>query len=318
MRHARGRPSGDDDEARGWRPVPGLRQHRRRPDGGGRRRGADPGRQARRVRRPRRVRRAGGAGGGEGRPPTPRAGRAPPAGGGGRAPPGARVPRGPLSHAAVSAAPAFPRGGGPGPAQRGDRGGAEPGSAGRGNRAPALGVAPRRGAAGIPVVATRPRGGRAARLAAARAPAPVRRRRLRLALRGRKPQPHPAVVQHGGLRQPVEGPSLPTAGPPEAGFEGATMSESTKDAGDRFRVSLGRCFFGLATLATGVLQLAIGEFVRLVPKLPGWVPAKPALAYLVGIVFVAIGLAILTGRRARDSAAVLAAMILLDVLLLYA
>ena len=82
-------------------------------------------------------------------------------------------------------------------------------------------------------------------------------------------------------------------------------------------LSLGRSFFGLATLASGVLQLVTGDFVRLVPKLPAWVPAHSTWAYLVGVVLVAIGLAILSGRTARIAASVLGAMILAEVLLLY-
>jgi uncharacterized membrane protein len=82
-------------------------------------------------------------------------------------------------------------------------------------------------------------------------------------------------------------------------------------------LSLGRTFFGAATLASGVLQLTTGDFVRLVPKLPSWVPAPSALAYLAGVVLVAIGLAILSGRMARPALSLLGVMILLDVVLVY-
>ena len=66
-----------------------------------------------------------------------------------------------------------------------------------------------------------------------------------------------------------------------------------------------------------MLQLATGDFVRLVPKLPGWVPAPSTWAYLVGVTLVLIGLAILSGRGARTAATVLAAMIFIDVFFLY-
>jgi len=82
-------------------------------------------------------------------------------------------------------------------------------------------------------------------------------------------------------------------------------------------LSVGRSFFGVATMASGVLQLATGDFVRLVPKLPAWVPAPSLWAYLVGVVLAVIGLAILSGRMARTAASVLAAMILVEVLFLY-
>ena len=64
-------------------------------------------------------------------------------------------------------------------------------------------------------------------------------------------------------------------------------------------------------------SLAAGNFVRLVPKLPAWVPAHSTWAYLVGVVLVVMGLAILSGRMARTAASVLAAMILVEVLFLY-
>jgi uncharacterized membrane protein len=80
---------------------------------------------------------------------------------------------------------------------------------------------------------------------------------------------------------------------------------------------IGRTFFGLATTASGILQLATGEFVRIVPKLPAWVPAPSGWAYLFGVILVALGLAILSGRMARAAASVLGVMILLDVAFLY-
>jgi uncharacterized membrane protein len=81
-------------------------------------------------------------------------------------------------------------------------------------------------------------------------------------------------------------------------------------ADGRPALALGRCFFGLATAASGVLQLAIGGFVRLVPPLPAWVPAKAALPYVVGVVLVALGLAIASGRMARTAATLLAGLIM--------
>jgi uncharacterized membrane protein len=83
-------------------------------------------------------------------------------------------------------------------------------------------------------------------------------------------------------------------------------------------VSLGRTFFGAATTASGVLQLVTGEFVRLVPKLPAWIPSSWVWADLVGVVLVAIGLAILSGSMTRPASILLGVMILLDVVLLYA
>jgi uncharacterized membrane protein len=80
---------------------------------------------------------------------------------------------------------------------------------------------------------------------------------------------------------------------------------------------LGRSLLGAATLASGLLQLVVGDFVRLVPQLPAWVPAHSALAYLMGVVLVVLGLAILSGRGAREAASVLGALILVMVLFLW-
>jgi len=81
-------------------------------------------------------------------------------------------------------------------------------------------------------------------------------------------------------------------------------------------LTVGRCFFGAATLASGMLQLITGAFVRLVPPLPAWFPAPSAWAYLVGLVLVAAGLAILTGRMGRAAASLVGVMVLLMVALL--
>ena len=61
----------------------------------------------------------------------------------------------------------------------------------------------------------------------------------------------------------------------------------------------GRWFFGLAVLASGLLQLVTGSFVRIVPKLPAWMPAHPAWAYAIGLVLVVSGLALLKERTGR-------------------
>ena len=81
--------------------------------------------------------------------------------------------------------------------------------------------------------------------------------------------------------------------------------------------ALGRSFLGAATLASGLLQLVIGDFVRLVPPLPAWVPAHSALAYVTGVVLVVLGLAILSGRGALEAAGILGALIVAMVVLLW-
>jgi uncharacterized membrane protein len=80
---------------------------------------------------------------------------------------------------------------------------------------------------------------------------------------------------------------------------------------------IGRTFYGLAVLGTGLQQLAIAQFVRIVPRLPHWIPAQPLLARLGGILLVAIALALLTGKLARLAASILAVLLLAVLVFLY-
>jgi uncharacterized membrane protein YphA (DoxX/SURF4 family) len=78
--------------------------------------------------------------------------------------------------------------------------------------------------------------------------------------------------------------------------------------------TLGRSFFGAATMASGVLQIVTGDFVRLAPTLPAWVPAHSLWASAVGIVLVGAGLAILTGWLTRTAAVVVGAVLVIVLL----
>ena len=86
--------------------------------------------------------------------------------------------------------------------------------------------------------------------------------------------------------------------------------------GSDVRADVGRIFFGLGVLGSGVLQLAIGGFVRLVPA-PAWLPAQRPLGYLTGLVLVALGFAIVSGLMARTAATILGALILAMVVFLW-
>jgi uncharacterized membrane protein len=83
--------------------------------------------------------------------------------------------------------------------------------------------------------------------------------------------------------------------------------------------SLGRALFGLALIGSGLLQLVHGEFIRLVPERPVWLPAPAhaGLVYLIGFLLVALGAAILSGRLVTTAATILAALLLFDVLVIY-
>jgi len=79
---------------------------------------------------------------------------------------------------------------------------------------------------------------------------------------------------------------------------------------------VGRVFLGLAVLLSGLQQLVIGQFVRIVPKLPEAVPAQPVLARLGGLLLVALGIALVGGKLARLAASVVA-LLLFATLALY-
>ncbi len=83
--------------------------------------------------------------------------------------------------------------------------------------------------------------------------------------------------------------------------------------------TLGRLFFATSIVALGLRQLLTGEFVRLVPPLPAWIPWHPFWPYLVGVVLIVAGAAIGigTGRMVRWASLVLGAMILFAFLFLH-
>jgi uncharacterized membrane protein YphA (DoxX/SURF4 family) len=72
----------------------------------------------------------------------------------------------------------------------------------------------------------------------------------------------------------------------------------------------GRYCLGFAVAASGLMQIVNAGFVRLVPKLPAWVPAPEICAVAFGVVLVLIGGAILLGYGTRAAALVLAGLLL--------
>ncbi len=81
-------------------------------------------------------------------------------------------------------------------------------------------------------------------------------------------------------------------------------------------LTLGRIFFAGALIGSGLQQLVRQEFVRLVPKLPSWIPWSAGWAWLTGALLVVAGLAILADRKRRP-AAMLVVGLFFVVLLLY-
>ena len=78
---------------------------------------------------------------------------------------------------------------------------------------------------------------------------------------------------------------------------------------------LGRYFFALAFLAFGIQHLVFGRFAA--GLVPPWIPGRPLLAYLFGLIFVAAGTAIIIGKQTHLAATLLASIAFLYFLLLY-
>lgn len=82
-------------------------------------------------------------------------------------------------------------------------------------------------------------------------------------------------------------------------------------------LALGRIFFAIASIASGLLQISRQEFVRLVPKAAAsWLPMPHAWAVVTGVFLVAVGLAF-AADRARRLAALGLAGLLTVVFLMY-
>jgi uncharacterized membrane protein YphA (DoxX/SURF4 family) len=80
----------------------------------------------------------------------------------------------------------------------------------------------------------------------------------------------------------------------------------------------GRLLFAAGIACIGVQQLIYGDFRPVVlPLWPAWLPGHIVLAYLVAIVLLVAGLAILTGIKARQAAGFLAILFLLLLLLFH-
>ncbi len=80
--------------------------------------------------------------------------------------------------------------------------------------------------------------------------------------------------------------------------------------------TLGRALFGAALLAFGVQQLLWGDLV--VGRAPAWpegMPGRLAFAYVSGAGLVLAGAAVLRGRRAREAALTVAALVFVCALL---
>ncbi len=81
---------------------------------------------------------------------------------------------------------------------------------------------------------------------------------------------------------------------------------------------IGRSFVAIAMIAFGLQHLVYDKFVtRIAPQPPAWIPAQELLAYLLGILLIAGGCAILIRRYNRQAAMSLGWLILALTLLLH-
>ena len=83
------------------------------------------------------------------------------------------------------------------------------------------------------------------------------------------------------------------------------------------QATLGRLFFAISMMAFGIQQLATAQFVRVVPPLPGWMPAPSLWAYGIGLLLIVLGAALATGVKGREAAVVLSGLIVLAIVCLH-
>jgi len=66
---------------------------------------------------------------------------------------------------------------------------------------------------------------------------------------------------------------------------------------------LGRLFFGIGLVAFGIQQFIYGDFVAgRAPEWPSAIPGRQVWAYFSGVILIAAGAAIISGKKARWAA----------------
>lgn len=78
-------------------------------------------------------------------------------------------------------------------------------------------------------------------------------------------------------------------------------------------VAIGRWYYAVSLIAFGLYHLVYGNFVtRVVISWPAWIPGRALWPYLVGVLLIVVGLAILANRQARPSALLFGGLMLLS------
>jgi uncharacterized membrane protein len=87
------------------------------------------------------------------------------------------------------------------------------------------------------------------------------------------------------------------------------MSERDSPETPSLELRIGRLLFALSVVASGIYQLVTARYVNLVPAHPGRLP-PPWQPYLLGVILVLIGVALLVRRTVSAAAIALAALLL--------
>jgi len=82
-------------------------------------------------------------------------------------------------------------------------------------------------------------------------------------------------------------------------------------------VKVGRILFAIPMVVFGIEYIALRKYQGGLPPVPPWAPGGAVGAYLVGVVLLAAGVSIISGKYARLSALVIAVLFLLCVLVLH-
>ena len=82
-------------------------------------------------------------------------------------------------------------------------------------------------------------------------------------------------------------------------------------------VKLGRILFAIPLLVFGIQYIELGKYQGGLPPVPPWAPGGAVGPYLIGLVLLAAGISIISGKYARLSALVIGVLFLLCVVFLH-